>query len=1311
MLWARPSKSNTGLHYNMTHRLHTAASQLHKSPHPYNFMSHFWQIYEQELYMLGHGLPIWHAEPFNVRQEVHVGDVGYMEEGRFRRVFNVFYGDTRLTTATDEDQASPDTQPFAAAAFQPATYEAPFPNNYGVPENHIPPVMPVYEFDTHSYISKGWRHRTDCNMVQITPRACAALMLRTDGECCKASESLFEGYSNLRWKQWRTFTFNQDAHRQHADTLMFVYGHTKTSAWSTVADERRHRSGKLEFDVELPALGSAGLAYQQSWGVTTSPHVNHGPWKPQPETEGSGMTRGPSTAAGANGLKRNQTVFLRRIMTSDKSALDKLRYRVWVWYNVGKQGKGTPSPAHGYSQGNSKQSESTLRSRNSTGRGIFGMEETSETAGDPFLTQTDLNDIVSSEEFYVDPLEELLLYILEAEQSAIHAVVSDDHAISLLKVFSSFYDTRLPDNMSELLSELRPETMTDEYGIAHLCVLNHDPCHTQELSTSKQVHNRIGLHDVQLVSLQYAEAGYKRIRASSPESSHDGDGAPDLTMIEEAVDLTSAKTGRASMRRPGKKARGTGMACNRCRLMYATARNIKCGSARPVCSPCAAAGIEGLKSTRKSTTKLFVDSLNNMVKVLKKRIFVLEGRLEATRRTSNHVYGMPANELLQADAPESSYVNGNPVVTVNEDEVMQEDSDIEQLCAPTEHLRLDKEEPQFYRPFSIFGPVPQEASSPQASRDQQLAENQASSYDLPWGDGTDQPNIDWSRHLPLDVALTRAEHDRILGLFFRFFTSWGFRIIPELFLHDMCRSLSTPLGQIPPRTAHYSPMLHNALLSITTTFSDDPEVKKTEARRKFAIKARDRLEEECKQPDLSVILALSILSDFHLAQYEQILGYMYFGISARMSQALGLAVDCKPWVAKGLISEDNMNDRDWVYWTTFCQDTTLSLYVGRDFCVSSLSDRQQIHIPFVGSPLDQLMWDWPGQSSRPNYIPSTFAATCDLLQIARQILDVVSNFSRMGLWQALDDYHVGQMDLKLHTWKNNLSPEVDLSKLTFGSAMPHQLMLQMTYHWLSIVLHRPFYRKKRSVDKRVFEVDHMKLCDKATHDIMDLATKWRELYSLRYVPITFIQVVSAAGTIFIQSAVQSISSVPLASTAYQNSYGNAEKTVQYLHEIGQSFQSAHNIGNILDNRLKEQAKARDSFPDHSPTTINASMSPPQLYFSAPNDPSPPNDRRIYLQDPFNLIPEQQYYRYGETPQNILSSSNGDGYPMATMTGQSKRYGHNIPDLRNPDAVGMGIDEHHPNIPYIGGSPERRDFDPEAMERELLELLRNHPHFF
>jgi len=135
----------------------------------------------------------------------------------------------------------------------------------------------------------------------------------------------------------------------------------------------------------------------------------------------------------------------------------------------------------------------------------------------------------------------------------------------------------------------------------------------------------------------------------------------------------------------------------------------------------------------------------------------------------------------------------------------------------------------------------------------------------------------------------------------------------------MHRCLTMPSSSPPLKTAHYSPMLHNALLAVATAFSDNPAIKDPATRRLYADKARSCLESECELPKLSAMTALSILANYHSSTNHPTLGYIYFGISARMSQALGLGIDCSPWVEAGLITEAGMLDRNWALWATFCQ--------------------------------------------------------------------------------------------------------------------------------------------------------------------------------------------------------------------------------------------------------------------------------------------------------------------------------------------------------------------------------------------------------
>ena len=94
----------------------------------------------------------------------------------------------------------------------------------------------------------------------------------------------------------------------------------------------------------------------------------------------------------------------------------------------------------------------------------------------------------------------------------------------------------------------------------------------------------------------------------------------------------------------------------------------------------------------------------------------------------------------------------------------------------------------------------------------------------------------------------------------------------------MYRALKVPPTQTPPKTPHYSPMLHNALVALALAFMDEP-LKDLKIRQCYAIHAKSYIEAEGRKPNLSGVLALSILGSFHSSQGDQTLGYMYFGIT------------------------------------------------------------------------------------------------------------------------------------------------------------------------------------------------------------------------------------------------------------------------------------------------------------------------------------------------------------------------------------------------------------------------------------------------
>jgi len=102
---------------------------------------------------------------------------------------------------------------------------------------------------------------------------------------------------------------------------------------------------------------------------------------------------------------------------------------------------------------------------------------------------------------------------------------------------------------------------------------------------------------------------------------------------------------------------------------------------------------------------------------------------------------------------------------------------------------------------------------------------------------------------------------------------------------------------------------------------------------------------------------------------------------------------------------------------------------------------------------------------------------------------------------------------------------------------------------------------------------------------MDLAGIWRKHFSLRYVPITMIQVVSAAATIFVVAAVQAVSGPRIAHGALESAEKSAGCAIQYLREVGESFASATNVADILQNLIHEQVQTRKArrSPGSSPS--------------------------------------------------------------------------------------------------------------------------------
>jgi len=98
------------------------------------------------------------------------------------------------------------------------------------------------------------------------------------------------------------------------------------------------------------------------------------------------------------------------------------------------------------------------------------------------------------------------------------------------------------------------------------------------------------------------------------------------------------------------------------------------------------------------------------------------------------------------------------------------------------------------------------------------------------------------------------------------------------------------------------------------------------------------------------------------------------------------------------------------------------------------------------------------------------------------------------------------------------------------------------------------------------------LCRRAAENIMENLATWRTLYSLRYCPITLIQTVFSAGTVYLLTATQASSGIRIAWKEMDHATKKLDCIMEYLQEIGASWQCATNIAGILKGLMQDQPR-------------------------------------------------------------------------------------------------------------------------------------------
>ncbi|KAJ7512365.1 hypothetical protein B0H11DRAFT_2268428 [Mycena galericulata] len=670
-------------------------------------------------------------------------------------------------------------------------------------------------------------------------------------------------------------------------------------------------------------------------------------------------------------------------------------------------------------------------------------------------------------------------------------------------------------------------------------------------------------------------------------------------------------------------------ACAICR-----AKKSKCDGAKPVCGACAASGRNTECSwgrdtdARKPRTDAHFEALQKRADSLQAYADLLERMLAkcVCQDVTSHLQFRPQEE------PGGKVGGESNADALNVDEEMTQE-----LTAPAQCLKFDDDLGGLLlngitTPFRFRSRPPNEVS-----RITEVVENFSDSYVLLVdGDlsGSDA-EIDWSRHLPPEVALDRKEHDRILDLSFKFFVSFNLRIVPSLFLRDMYRALSVPPSQRPPRTSYYSPMLHNALLAVSANFSDNSYIQAPKTRQYFINVALDCLQAECRKPDLSLIQAFAFLGTYYTDVGARILGDLFFAMSSRISMSLGLAVDSTAWLKSGLITHEENQARNWAHWTAFSLDVCTALYFGREFCGPQV--RRTVPMPSVDEELDHILWFHPPASisPQPNLRTLTFLKSSALFVIGRDIIDMVCSLENLCDAVTIEE-NVTKLDLQLNIWKSQLPHQLDVTLTNRTDSTPHKLMLHCEYWWFLIILHRPFFDPHvQTIQRTDREIDHVKLCKRAAENIVELAETWSSLYSLRYTPETMLQVLFGAGTVFLLLALHATASIRIGHGSLQTALDYVERCIRHLHEMGQTWSCAARTADILRSLLHDKLGpiiTRRLAPNGVPLSITTAIAS----LSSKNDgPAGPDGSS-------GITPHTSHWRddeWTQLPPNFVSSQN------------------------------------------------------------------------
>ncbi|OCH89485.1 WD40 repeat-like protein [Obba rivulosa] len=211
-------------------------------------------IYVQTLFPLGYGYPIWNPDPTPTSPEIHIGDVGHMEQGTFYRLFNAMKdvhdpeNEKRMLPTNFEKLTLPDQLNIVTPrAIQAGAV--------------CSKTVKVRNIGTQIYGGSGLAQGGFS--VERYKEQGAVLILEDDANRTAVhANRLMPKYMREHYQEWDQLVKDQIGLELEVDKLFFVCGYIKSKAWAIMTFDKASSSYSGSVDV---GYGPTGIALNMTW--------------------------------------------------------------------------------------------------------------------------------------------------------------------------------------------------------------------------------------------------------------------------------------------------------------------------------------------------------------------------------------------------------------------------------------------------------------------------------------------------------------------------------------------------------------------------------------------------------------------------------------------------------------------------------------------------------------------------------------------------------------------------------------------------------------------------------------------------------------------------------------------------------------------------------------------------------------------------------------------------------------------------------------------------------------------------------------